>query len=62
MFQWIFIGLVIWFFYNRFSKKSLRSQQNGRRFIRDDEFIPPRRPDEVQQVDEDDYIDYEEIK
>lgn len=62
MFQWLFIGLVIWYFYSRFKKRSeLRHRQNHR-YIRDDEFQTDNHKHAPRPEEDDDYIDYEEVK
>lgn len=62
MFQWLFIGLVIWYFYNRFQKrKELRHRQHHR-YIRDDDFQSDNRQQAQKHAEDDDYIDYEEVK
>ncbi|MBY5957818.1 hypothetical protein KUV50_06740 [Membranicola marinus] len=62
MFQWLFIGLVIWYFYNRFKKRNERRYRQDHRYIRDDDFNHQRRQPPPRAQEEDDYIDYEEVK
>lgn len=62
MFQWLFIGLVIWYFYRRFKKR--QASEIGRRtsFLRDEEMRDNYKPPSSRPVSEDEYIDYEEVK
>jgi len=62
MFQWLLIGLVIWYFYRRFKNRSQVGTRQEHRYIRDDDFRT--RPDHQTSdpVDDDEYIDYEEVK
>lgn len=62
MFQWLFIGLVIWFFYNRFKKRNELRHRQDHRYIRDDDFRTRDRHHAPRHEEEDDYIDYEEVK
>lgn len=64
MLQWIVIGLVIWYFYRRYTRQKQLSQKENHRYIHRDEptreHRPPPRYD--YEDDDDDYIDYEEVK
>ena len=65
MIKWLIIGVVIWYFYRRFQKKISPGTQNDPRYIRDDDFQSGRNNNNnntAHPIDEDDYIDYEEVK
>jgi len=62
MIQWLIVGLVIWYFYNRFKKQKRVSHRQDPRYIRDDDFQSRQSHRTTRPEDEDDYIDYEEVK
>ncbi len=62
MFQWLLIGVVIWYFYRRFSKRAQLGSRQQPPHIREDDFRHGQNHPAPPPVDEDDYIDYEEVK
>ena len=62
MFQWLLIGVVIWYFYRRFSKQGQLGSRQERPHIREDDLRNGQNHAAPPTVDEDDYIDYEEVK
>lgn len=62
MFQWLIIGLVIWYFYRNYKKKQIRQSGNQRPYIRDEHMRSEFKPPSTRSESEDEYIDYEEVK
>jgi len=62
MMQWLIIGLVIWYFYSRFKKRQAREIENRTRYIRDDDFRKDDHSPASGSVQDDEYIDYEEVR
>ena len=62
MIKWLIIGLVIWYFYRRYKKRSRLGRRPDERYNRDDDFRDRQDQRTARPVDEDDYIDYEEVK
>lgn len=62
MFQWLLIGFVIWYFYRQYKKRQYREIGRRNTYLRNErmrnDFNSPR----SQPANEDEYIDYEEIK
>lgn len=61
-YQWLLIGVVIWYFYRRSSKRAQLGSRPEHRHIRDEDVRHGQNQQAPPPVDEDDYIDYEEIK
>ena len=62
MIKWIIIGLVIWYFYRRYTRRSGLGRRQDDRYIRDEELRHNQNQRTTHPLDEDDYIDYEEVK